>query len=1379
MARDFRKFLLLSVLALGFVAEPALQQRSTAHAQDDWGVRRDPFDKELIARYKRILSKKPSDTGALSKLMGMYRRYRSVGLLIREYQAALDKKPSFANHMVLGYLHQHEGNSELAREFFAKAAQRKPKDAQVHRMLGQLARDTDSPNEAERHYRLALANSSKKGDQMRTLRSLADLALKRGQIDDAKGFFERYIKLDPKNLQIQLELGDALVQFKRYDDAIQIFKGAESRLRSDPVMRVEVVGRIGNALEGKGDDMAAIGEYERGIKLAGRGYYLVKELTVRTIEIHRRRQQLPALIAKLEKTWKPRRRGHFEWDTLARLYEESGLSDQAIEAYRKATKKAPFELDTQRRLIVLLDNSGLESQALKQYETVIRVAPGEPRFQLELAQRYWKLGEAKKAMATAKKIESRFSGDAGVVGSLADLYDGWDKQAEALAAYQKLTRIEPGDARHLENLGEQYHQRGDKKKASQVWKKIIRVPSAESYARLARVYSEHDLLHDGLLMYDKAIRLEPKQAALYKGRANVYERLRRLDKAIADWESVLALTPDKMSNKVARREARRRVVGLLRRPGHNRKTRLATRQKQWVAAFAETPPKIGAGYYLVEIYTRLGQLQAAESALERLRSLRPGDPSVMEDLVDVYRSNSKPDEAIALLLELAQRTPGRERDYFNQIAEIKTDLQQDGEAIEYARRALDKSPNDPVAYQRLAERYQAMQKQDEAISAYEKSIELAPRSFRVYFTLARLYINRGERHKAALLYREILEKASNQETLHKAGQEAVELEWLAGTLGELERRIAPLVVGRARKPIYRRLLVQLYGRYVPDLAVSLNAGDAKNRKAAAKELARLGTHGLRPLLAALADEQDIQQQQIAVAVLGYLGNHGAAAPLVRLARTEIKTTESKTLIPTIDMKLRFEALVAAGRLGDPRTIPDLIALSTHQEYTLRQGAIFALGNTRDRRALPALFAATKDPRDSVKTLACLALEGIKAPSIAPKAIAIVKDESRNDNTRAACAWLLGHRKETSAKKALAEALAHGNDQTQRLAAWALGRLGDKSALPALLEAYYTKRDPVRSAAVLAIKQVLGKREKQAPKAARPYIASFPTQSHGFDEERAILDLTEVPATRTPFDPNLLVGQEKELALALRSAITRYRDLVLRALAELDARDEGLALGALTSSMTKLPPVRRRALEKTLTAVGQDLLPELAELTQHRDPEVRRRSLNVLAKIGGEQPMRLLNAALSDTNSRVRKASMQSAARLARLHPGQGRELADAVAQRLTAKHWQERVAAATALAQWPQHGKSEELAVALVSDEKGFVRSAAARALSTGMVRTPAIYAALAKAGSHEHESLEPVRSEAVRALQALGGGRAAALLKHIRSTDPSPRVRQLANDPK
>ena len=51
---------------------------SISHAQDDWGVKRDPFDRRIVNRYKAILRKNPGDRAALNKLRGLYRRYRSV-----------------------------------------------------------------------------------------------------------------------------------------------------------------------------------------------------------------------------------------------------------------------------------------------------------------------------------------------------------------------------------------------------------------------------------------------------------------------------------------------------------------------------------------------------------------------------------------------------------------------------------------------------------------------------------------------------------------------------------------------------------------------------------------------------------------------------------------------------------------------------------------------------------------------------------------------------------------------------------------------------------------------------------------------------------------------------------------------------------------------------------------------------------------------------------------------------------------------------------------------------------------------------------------------------------------------------------------------------
>tara|TARA_R110002096_G_scaffold143328_1_gene299140 strand:+ start:108796 stop:112920 length:4125 start_codon:yes stop_codon:yes gene_type:complete len=1371
------------------LAGPAVHDPTPAQAQDDWGVKRDPFDKGLIKRYKSLLSRRPNDAKALGKLMAMYRRYRSVGLLVREYEAAQKRTASFSNLMVLGYLQRHEGDADAALAHFTEAVALSPKQAIVHVELGTMLRAKGEQAAAAGHFEKALALSSSKKDKMASLRALADLAMEAGDIAAAKAHLESFIALDPKNSQTRIELGEALAQHKRYDEAIEIFRTSESKLRGDPMGKVELITRIGRALEGKGDDLAAVKEYERGIQIGGRGYYTTKELTARIISIYRQRQELDKLVTKFESEWSAKRRSHFEWDTLARLYEETGVADKAIAAYRKATKAAPYELDTQRRLIVLLENSGRELEALKQYESVIRVAPGEPRFQLELAKRYWKLGRVADAMGMAKKIQSHFSSDAGVISSLADLYSAWNKPKEALDAYETLTRIEPNEPRHLENLGERHFQDGDKSKASKTWQKIVRVKSAENYGRLASIYAEHDLLTEAVAMYGKAIDLASKNTNFYKGRANVLERLRRIDDSIKDWETVLSLSPDKKSYASVRQEARRRVVNLLGRTQNGRsrgKGQLRTRIKIWESGFAATPPRLGDGFYLVEAYRNLSDLGKMQTTLERLLKLRPSDQSVMLQLVKNYRSLRKYDEAIALLLELAKQNPGRERDYYTQIAEIKTDLQLDDEAIEYVRRALEKSPNDPIAYQRLAERYQAMQKQSKAIEAYEKVLELSPRSFSVGFVLARLYVNSGHRDKATALYRDILSNASSAEDLRKAGREAVELEWLNGTLPGLLATLSPLVAANSHKPMYRRIFVQIYDRLVPTLAAKLEDSDPAVRAGARAELDKLGTTGLRPLLEALADDADPPQQLAAVAVLGYLGNPAAAAPLVQLAQQEVPQHPSLTsLVPTLDYSAKIQAMIAAARLGDSRIIPTLVKLTTHKSLAMREVAVFALGVTGDAKALPAILAVSEESRDSVQTLACLAFaEFNDAKSIrssTKQALAILADETAHDATRAACAWVIGFRREPQGKAPLLRALARGNDQTQRLAAWALGELGDSDAIAPLVSAYASKREPVRGTAVAALAKLLTKRDSVlATVTARQ--AAYPIASSSFDKGRAIRALAPLDR-QSSFDASLLIGQETNLAIGLRSAITQHRDLVLRALTDLDSNDNGVSLGALTSHRAKLSVKQQAALDATLRALGKNLLPELSSLVQHRDAEVRAHTLSILSKIGGTQARELLRAGLADSNVFVRKETLLAAARIARNAPEDADELAAIVLRSLKAQHWQERVAAAQALENWQETKASshaDALIQALQTDDKGFVRAAAAKSLGvrlkgTGDAQAKPL-AALSSALDAKKEPLATVRFEVVRALQLIGGPAAKRILADVAKADPSKRVRDAAS---
>ena len=1363
-----RRFIVF-IAAAGLLVCALAPRAASAQDDDDWDVKRDPFDRQVINKYKGLLRSNIGDTAALNKLIRLYKTYRTVDLLVSEYEKVLETDAdNFTALAVLGHIWLDQKSHDKALLYYEKAAVVKPKDAVVQIALGDLYRRNNDDAKARAAYEVALANTKSTSIKMQVLRSLADLALAADDIEGAKAFYEQYIKLDPKNVQTRIDLGDALLRYGKHAEAIEIFKDAEKRLKSDPPRRVEVVARLGQAYEAAGDEDKAIEEYRRAMGMVQKTYYLRKTLTERVIDIYRRRQDLGTLIAYHEAEWKSGSRGHFEWDVLARLYEETGDTEKAIEAYNAAVKKANFELDTQRRLITLLENSGREDEALVQYEIVVKVAPGEPRFQLDLAERYWARGMEKKALDLLTKMTARFSGDGGVQAAIADLYTRWGKEDLALDAYVRLVKIEPDDINHLVNLGEQYFARGNKDKAIATWKKIVQSKTAANYARLGEVYAEHDMLDEAIDMYDKAIKLEPKRAETFKGRAGVYARKKLYDKGVVDWETVLKLTGDTAVDRPARREARRAIVGLLKTSNG-----LAARIATWRTAFFGEAPEVEMGFYLVEAYSRQRQWLEARQVLERILVLAPDDTEAMTELVTVYENNLEYDDAIKLVKKLIELQPNREREYNNKIADLLRDARRDDEALEWDQKALVLNPNDAVAHMRLAAGYEEMQKFDEAIASYERTIELDPRNYKAHFALARLYKFVDKASSAAQLYRAVLKLSSDNEILWKAGKAAIDIEEMTDTLGDLERVVSPLTFTYGHKDVYRRILVQLYSRYVPQLVKRSSRGTAEERAEIQAELERLGSRGLKPLLTALNDDKDVAQQRIAVSVLGYLQNKSAAAPLVRLAKQATATPDTTakpigTLVPTLDWDVRVEALVAAGRLGDARTIPDLIELSEHRELAMREAAIFALGRTDSKKALPALYEALDDRRESAQTLACLGLAQIPDKNATPKLIAAIVDTRRHDVSRAACAFALGHLKDHSAVDALIETLANGNGEVQRLSAWALGRIGDDKAIPTLLAAYFSRHDNVRQAVGWALTAIAKNSTVELP----VDFGDYPMRDgkyHPGSAVRALLDdFGDVELV-----PEIIVGHTNEVAAGLHDALGRHRDLLVRVLMDLDSLPDHISLGPLTGELSKVADADRVKITDALDQIGLALVADLEALSKHRDTKVRSLAVSVMSKIDSPKTVELLVAGIGDKELSVRIASMEAAAVYVAIRGNADPVLVQALTAQLGSDDWRGRRDAAHALGAFGADSDEAALIKAL-ADDNGYVREEAAKSL--GLLGRASSVPALI--GSSKDE-LAKVREASAASLAAIGGSRAAERLAEMAASDLDEAVRQAAGGAK
>ncbi len=143
-------------------------------------------------------------------------------------------------------------------------------------------------------------------------------------------------------------------------------------------------------------------------------------------------------------------------------------------------------------------------------------------------------------------------------------------------------------------------------------------------------------------------------------------------------------------------------------------------------------------------------------------------------------------------------------------------------------------------------------------------------------------------------------------------------------------------------------------------------------------------------------------------------------------------------------KVRMNAALALGSIGDPRAVEPLIAALSDKNRMVRREAANSLGEFRDERALEPLINALKDEDSGVRQYSARSLgrfdnERALSPIV----------ELLSDNDLSVSQWSceaigeLGIARQ-DAIDSLKGLLKHKNKRMQLSAAGSLGRLGDKS-----------------------------------------------------------------------------------------------------------------------------------------------------------------------------------------------------------------------------------------------------------------------------------------------------------------------------------------------
>jgi HEAT repeat protein/predicted Zn-dependent protease len=847
---------------------------------------------------------------------------------------------------------------------------------------------------------------------------------------------------------------------------------------------------------------------------------------------------------------------------------------------------------------------------------------------------------------------------------------------------------------------------------------------------LGEVYLEHDLTREALDALREASQLEPDNVRYQKNLALALERTAVSSsgsrgrvgasaghiEARAIWEKILGKAIAS-GDKAQAREARMHIVTIwaLSRDLPGQVAGLSRK-------FATTPPDIDAGWMLAEVLIRLQRLADAEATLIKLTTLEPGDSELFLTLERVYVLQHKLDDAIKTLKHLAQIDPKRARQYYQRMAQYAAELYKDDDAVAYAAQAVALAPDDADGHRKLGEMYRRRQDNDKAISEFRAAITKNDRLFLVYFDLAELLLSRGQSEEADALYRRVVRACPDEELVARAARLSMQLNLGRGTLEQLERELLPVALGNPQKPLYRRLLVDLYGAMAFPMVQRVRYGTAQEAAAARESLTKMGARAVKPLLDALGDDNQ-QQQTIAIEVLAFVENKNAGPSLFAFATGNA------------EQSLRVRAMIACGALRDPALLPRYKALLVPSADAppilggpTAVAAAWGVARMQDKRATPLMMELARGSTPELRALALLGLGAAKEKSAASQAALVASSPDAGNVARSAAAWALSQLDAAQHADVLL-AMARSQDALPRSASLvALARLAPAKARAAVAESLFDPNPTVRKAAIAASVVLV------APETARgPDAFAVPDS---IVDVRALLEAM-VPQARSPSQSaQALVALEEPIT---RAAVDGARTSPERAMLIADAvlaRPSGPGLAPYTDELDKMPDAERTKAEQAAARIAKALAPAFSSLLRHPMTELRIRAVRLIARVDDPASHEAIVDALTDDDEAVQRAAL-------------------------------------AVLAEVRSEAAVQQVSKLLAGNANWALRVRAARALgSLPSARTdPGAVASLSRAAQHDKFAL--VRQASLEALAKLSPTDARAVLERAAESDPEPEVRQ------
>lgn len=424
----------------------------------------------------------------------------------------------------------------------------------------------------------------------------AQTYIQKNQLDKAVAEYEVLVKAKPDDVNSLIRLAGLYLRINRGDEAVDAYRRAGQHYAKTGFPQ-KALAAYKQALQQRTDDpelMQQLGEIYLQMSMRSQAV----DYFAKAADLFQRNRKHPQALEMMQRVIdaEPDRP-----DLKARYGEmlyQSGRQDEALAVFRG--------------LVEILKLEGHWEELARFYERILQLSPGDAEIGKDLARTYLRLGLAPRAQQRLKQLYDENVRDAEVFDLLARSYVLLGKNERAVSAYiEKVRRLEAD---------------GDSDEVQRTWRRVLEIDPTHEQAIMALGEAEDaaaevvEATGDAEVV-EVVVGAEPEPAPAAPApaggsgshsefseilqEASVYIRYGIREKAIRKLDGILARDPNNIP-------ALRKRVDL----------------------FKDTEPARAVPdlLHLSELYEGLGDMQAADEAVEQAKRLDPRHPQLMEFL---------------------------------------------------------------------------------------------------------------------------------------------------------------------------------------------------------------------------------------------------------------------------------------------------------------------------------------------------------------------------------------------------------------------------------------------------------------------------------------------------------------------------------------------------------------------------------------------------------------------------------------------------------------------------------------------------------------------------------------------------------------------------